>query len=56
MKLTQQEVADLKKVTDDLCKASKELHDFLIEVIQFLDANGHSNTKLRDKVDFYLNG
>ena len=27
----------------------------LVEVIQWLDSNGHSNTKIRDKVDTMLN-
>jgi len=55
MNLTNKEVHELKRLSDDLNEAVKELHTFLVEVIQFLDANGHSNTKLRDKVDSYLN-
>ena len=27
----------------------------LVEVIQWLDSNGHSNTKIREKVDEMLN-
>ena len=27
----------------------------LVEVIQWLDSNGHSNTKIREKVDLMLN-
>ena len=30
-------------------------HAALVEVIQFLDANGHSNTEVRETVDRILN-
>jgi len=31
-------------------------HDALVEVIQWLDSNRHSNTKIREVVDRALNG
>ena len=40
-------------------KATQEIiqrqHDALVEVIQFLDANGHSDTEVRETVDRILN-
>ena len=33
----------------------KRQHDALVEVIQFLDANGHSDTEVRETVDRILN-
>jgi len=30
-------------------------HNALVEVIQFLDSNGHSNTEVRETVDRILN-
>ena len=30
-------------------------HDALVEVIQFLDSNGHSDTEVRETVDRILN-
>ena len=33
----------------------KRQHDALVEVIQFLDANGHSDTGVRETVDRILN-
>ena len=33
----------------------KRQQDALVEVIQFLDSNGHSNTEVRETVDRILN-
>ena len=33
----------------------KRQHDALVDVIQFLDANGHSDTEVRETVDRILN-
>ena len=33
-----------------------EQHAALVQVIQFLDANGHSNERIRETVDKVLNG
>ena len=33
----------------------KRQHDALVQVIQFLDANGHSDTEVRETVDRILN-
>ena len=33
----------------------KRQHDALVEVIQFLDSNGHSDTEVRETVDRILN-
>jgi hypothetical protein len=36
-------------------KLIQEMNKTLVEVIQFLDSNGHSNTGVRKKVDTILN-
>jgi hypothetical protein len=40
------------KATQEIIKRQ---HDALVEVIQFLDANGHSDTEVRETVDRILN-
>lgn len=37
-------------------KLIDEQHAALVDVIQFLDANGHSNKPIRETVDKVLNG
>jgi hypothetical protein len=36
-------------------KLIQKMNKTLVEVIQFLDSNGHSNTDVRKKVDIILN-
>ena len=36
-------------------KLLEKQHDALVQVIHWLDSNGHSDTEIRDKVDTMLN-
>lgn len=38
-----------------VCGEIDDMHGFLVDMIGFLDDNGHSNTKIRYKVDLLLN-
>ena len=41
---------------ENTIKLIDEQHAALVDVIQFLDANGHSNKPIRETVDKVLNG
>ena len=40
---------------DNTIELIKKQHSTLVEVIQWLDRNGHSDTEIRSKVDTMLN-
>ena len=40
---------------DNTIKLIRKYHSTLVEVIQWLDENKHSNTEIRDQVDTMLN-
>jgi hypothetical protein len=40
---------------DNTIQLIRKYHSTLVEVIQWLDSNGHSNTEIRSKVDTMLN-
>ena len=40
---------------DNTIELLRKQHWTLVEVIQWLDSNGHSNTEIRSKVDTILN-
>ena len=40
---------------ENTIKLIQKMNKTLVEVIQFLDSNGHSNTDVRKKVDSILN-
>ena len=40
---------------DNTIELLRKQHWTLVEVIQWLDSNGHSNTEIRSKVDTMLN-
>ena len=40
---------------DNTIELLRKQHSTLVEVIQWLDSNGHSDTEIRSKVDTILN-
>ena len=40
---------------DNTIQLIRKYHSTLVEVIQWLDSNGHSDTEIRSKVDTILN-
>ena len=40
---------------DNTIQLIRKYHSTLVEVIQWLDSNGHSDTEIRDQVDTMLN-
>ena len=40
---------------DNTIQLIRKYHSTLVEVIQWLDSNGHSDTEIRSKVDTMLN-
>ena len=52
---TVEDVIQMKNDIDTITKQSIRQHRVLVAVIQFLDANGHSDTDVRRRVDILLN-
>ena len=50
-----EDISKMQVLSKDLAVRCNKLSYVLVHVIQWLDENGHSNTKIREEVDTIIN-